>query len=49
VPEDITSENAAQTIVSQNPKLNLKENEIKTKFVFEDTKKHKNLVLEVNS
>ena len=49
VPEDITSENAAQAIVSQNPELNLKENEIKPKFVFEDKKKHKNLVIEVNS
>jgi len=49
VPEDITSENAAQAIVLQNPELNLKENEIKPKFVFEDRKKHKNLVIEVNS
>jgi len=38
VPEDITSENAQQAIVSQNPELNLKENEITPKFVFEDRK-----------
>ena len=42
-------ENAAQAIVLQNSELNLNENEIKTKFVFEDRKKHKNLVTEVNS
>jgi len=49
VPEDITSENAAQAIVSQNPEMSLKENEIKPKFVFEERKKPKNLVIEVNS
>ena len=49
VPEDITSENAAQATVLQNSELNLNENEIKPKFVFEDRKKHKNLVIEVNS
>jgi len=49
VPEDITFENAAQAIVLQNPEFNLKENEIKPKFVFEDRKKHKNLVIQVNS
>jgi hypothetical protein len=48
VPEDITSENAAQAIVLQNSELNLK-NEIKPKFMFEDKKKRKNLVIEVNS
>jgi hypothetical protein len=49
VPEDITSDNAAQAIVLQNSELHLNENEIKPKFVFEDRKKHKNLVIEVNS
>jgi hypothetical protein len=49
VPEDITSENAAQAIVLQNSELNLNEDEIKPKFVFEDRIKHKNLVIEVNS
>jgi hypothetical protein len=49
VPEDITTENAVQAIVLQNSELNLNENEIKPKFVFEDKRKHKNLVLEVNS
>jgi len=48
VQEDI-SENAAQTIVVENSELNFKENEMKPKFVFEDRKKHKNLVIEVNS
>jgi len=49
IPEDIISENAAQVIVLQNSELNLNKNEIKPKFVFEDRKKHKNLVREVNS
>jgi len=49
VPEDITSENAAQAIVLQNFEWNLNESEIKPKFVFKDRKKGKNLVIEVNS
>jgi secreted Zn-dependent insulinase-like peptidase len=48
-PDDITSENAAQAIVLQNSELNLNESEIKPKFAFEDRKKHKNLVMEINS
>ena len=39
----------AQAIALQNSELNLNENEIKPKSVFEDSKKHKNLVIEVNS
>ena len=46
VPEDITTENVAQAIVLQNSELNLNENEVKPKFVFEDRKGHKNLVIE---
>ena len=49
VPEDITPENAVQAIVLQNSGLDLNEQEIKPKFVFEDRKKHTNLVIEVNS
>ena len=49
VPEDITTENVAQTIVLQNSELNLNENEVKPKFVFEDRKGHKNVIIEVNS
>jgi hypothetical protein len=49
VPEDITTENAVQAIVSQNSELNLNENQIQSKFTFEDRKKHRNLVLEVNA
>jgi hypothetical protein len=49
VPEDITSENMAQTIVLQNSELNLNESEIKPKFMFEERKKQKKLVIEVNS
>jgi hypothetical protein len=32
VPEDITSDNAAQAIVSQNSELNFNEDEIKPKL-----------------
>jgi len=49
LPEDITSENAAQALVVQNSELNFKENETKQKFMFEDREKHKYLVIEVNS
>jgi len=49
VPEDITLENVAQAIVLQNSDLCLNESDIKPKFVFEDRRKHKNLVIEVNS
>jgi hypothetical protein len=49
VPEDITSENAAQAIALQNSDLNLNESEIKPKFVFEDRRKYKNFVIEANS
>ena len=49
VPEDITPENMAQAIVLQNSDLCLNESDIKPKFVFEDRRKHKNLVIEVNS
>ena len=49
VPEDITPEYEVQAIVLQNCGLNLNEIEITPKFVFEDRKKHKNLIIEVNS
>jgi hypothetical protein len=49
VPEDITTENMVQAIVLQNSELNQNEHEIQPKFAFEDKKKHKNLVLEVNA
>ena len=49
VPEDIIFENMAQAIVLQNSDLGLNESDIKPKFVFEDRRKHKNLVIEVNS
>ena len=49
VPEDITLENVVQAIVLQNSDLCLNESDIKPKFVFEDRRKHKNLVIGVNS
>jgi hypothetical protein len=48
VPDGITPENAAQATALQNSELQLNEDEIKAKFVFEDRKKHKNLLIEVN-
>jgi len=49
VPEDITAENAAKDTVLQNSELNLNESEIKPKFVFEDRRNLKKLVMGVNS
>jgi hypothetical protein len=49
VPEDVTVESVAQAIVLQNSDLDLNESDIKPKFVFQDRRKHKNLVIEVNS
>ena len=49
VPEDVTPENVAQAIVLQNSDLGLNESDIRPKFVFHDRRKHKNLVVEVNS
>lgn len=49
IPEDIKLENAAEAIVSQNSELDLSESDLTPKFVFEDRKKHKNLIIEVNS
>jgi hypothetical protein len=49
VPEVINLENVVQAIALQNSELDLTESDIKPKLMFEDRRKHKNLVIEVNS
>lgn len=49
IPEEITLENAVQALTTQNQGLEKFENQIQTKFAFEDKRKNKNLILEVCS
>lgn len=49
VPGEVNIENAEDAIISQNSELNLSKGDVTPKFVFEDRKKHKNLVIEVRS
>ena len=47
IPEDISTENLEDTLITQNPDLHLVKGDIKAKFSYE-TKKHiRNLVMEV--
>ena len=49
IPEDITTENTEDTIIAQNPELNLNKGDIIAKFVYV-TKRHiRNLVMEVKA
>lgn len=47
VPDDISVDNAAAVIISQNPELNLPEGSLRPKFVFRTRKNFRNLVIEV--
>ena len=47
VPEDLTTETAAETIMAQNPELNLSEGSITPKFTFKAKNNSHNLVAEV--
>jgi hypothetical protein len=49
VPEEIKVDNASQAITAQNSVLNLNQSDIVPKFVFQNKKEIKNLVIEVNS
>jgi hypothetical protein len=49
IPEDITSDNAEETLTVQNPELDLKEGDNKTKFCYTTKRKTRNLVTEVDS
>ena len=49
IPEDITTQNIEDTIIAQNPELNLSKGDIIAKFAYV-TKRHiRNLVMEVTA
>ena len=47
VPEDLTTENATETILAQNPEFNLNESSITPKFTFKAKNNSRNFVAEV--
>jgi hypothetical protein len=47
VPEEITKENAEEITVTQNPKLNLSEGDVKPKFITKGKRNTRNLVVEI--
>jgi hypothetical protein len=49
IPEDITVGNIEETLIAQNPDLNLNKGDIKAKFSYETKKYIRNLVMEVGA
>jgi hypothetical protein len=49
IPEDITIDNATQTLREQNLELQLEESDVIDKFIYRTKKNTRNLVIEVNS
>ena len=49
VPEELTKENASETIIQQNPELQLEERDISAKFKYRTKRNNFNLVVEVNA
>jgi len=49
IPEDITIENAEETLAKQNPELYIKEGDIRAKFCYTTKRETRNLVMEVDS
>jgi hypothetical protein len=49
IPEEISLENAEDTLIAQNTDINLKQGDIKFKFCYETRKQTRNLVLEVGA
>jgi hypothetical protein len=49
IPEDITPENAEETLTIQIPELDLKEGDIKAKFCYTTKRKTRKPVTEVDS
>ena len=49
VPDEITVENAAAIITTQNPELNLTEGSLRPKFIYKTKRNFRNLVMEVKS
>jgi hypothetical protein len=49
IPDDISTNNVEETILVQNPKLNLTAGAINPKFVYQTKKRVRNLVIEVSA
>jgi len=49
IPEEISIGNEEDTLIEQNPDINLKEGDIKAKFNYETRKRSRNLVMEVGA
>jgi hypothetical protein len=49
IPDDISTNNVEETILSQNPELNLTVRDINPKFVYETKRRIRNLVIEVSA
>ena len=47
IPEDITTQNVEDTIIAQNPELNLNKGDISAKFTYVTKRQARNLVIEV--
>ena len=49
IPEKVTTRNIEETLIMQNPELNLKSGDINAKFNYENKSHTRNLVVEVNA
>jgi len=49
VPDDTTTSSIEESILRQNPELNLREGSITAKFVYDTKEKNRNAVVEVNA
>lgn len=49
IPEDITTENIEDTLMVQNPELNLEKGDITVKFKYDTKRRTRNLVIEVSA
>ena len=49
IPEDISTLNIEDTLLSQNPELNLKTGNIKAKFSYGTKRRTRNLVIELSA
>lgn len=49
IPEEVTTRNIEETLITQNPELNLKPGDINAKFTYENKRHTRNLVVEVSA
>jgi hypothetical protein len=49
IPEDITTENAVETLAKQNPELDIKEGDIRANVCYTTKRETRNLIIEVDS